>query len=188
MTSRVHILALVSMLPLCAAAQEAGVPTEWDVQKLVEGIAAQSGRVLPLIEQIRPKEWVARGASDTYVQQWDSAHSQAASLKLSSENLVREPARLSAALDTYFRLQNLETVLTSLVDGVRKYQNPALADLLRSVMSESSASRQQLRQYLTDLAAVKELEFKVMDQEAQRCRENISRQPVAAPVKKKNGK
>ena len=80
MTSRVHILALVSMLPLCASAQEAGVPTEWDVQKLVEGIAAQSGRVLPLIEQIRPKEWVARGASDTYVQQWDSAHSQAASL------------------------------------------------------------------------------------------------------------
>jgi hypothetical protein len=45
-----------------------------------------------------------------------------------------------------------------------------------------------LRQYLTDLAAVKELEFKVMDQEAQRCRESISRQPVAAPVKKKNGK
>jgi hypothetical protein len=176
------------MLPLCAAAQEAGVPTEWDVQKLVEAIASQSGRVLPLIEQIRPKEWIARGASDTYVQQWDSAHSQAASLKLSSDNLVREPARLTAALDTYFRLQNLETVLTSLVDGVRKYQNPALADLLRSVMSESSTSRQHLRQYLTDLAAVKELEFKVMDQEAQRCRESISRQPIAAPVKKKSGK
>jgi hypothetical protein len=188
MSSRVQILALASMLPLCAAAQQAGVPTEWDVQKLVEGIAAQSGRVLPLIEQIRPKEWIAKGASDTYVQQWDSAHSQAASLKLSSNNLVREPARLTAALDTYFRLQNLETVLISLVDGVRKYQNPALADLLRSVMSENSASRQQLRQYLTDLAAVKEAESKVMDQEAQRCRESISRQPMAAPVKKKNGK
>src|SRR5262249_54988124 len=127
MTSRVPILALVSMLPLCAAAQEAGVPTEWDVQKLVEAIASQSGRVAPLIEQIHPKEWIARGASETYIQQWDSAHSQAASLKLSSDNLVREPARLTAALDTYFRAQNLETVLISLVDGVRKYQNPALA-------------------------------------------------------------
>ena len=188
MLSRVRLLALVSMAPLCAAAQQAGVPTEWDVQKLVEGIAAQSARVQPLIEQVRPKDWVAGGASDTYVQQWDSAHSQATALKLSSDNLVREPARLSAALDTYFRLQNLETVLVSLVDGVRKYQNPALADLLRSVLSENSASRQQLRQYLTDLAAIKELEFKVMDQEAQRCREAISRQPIAAPVKKKNGK
>jgi site-specific recombinase XerC len=89
---------------------------------------------------------------------------------------VHEPARLTAALDAYFRLQNLETVLTSLVDGVRKYQNPALADLLRGVMSENSTSRQQLRQYLTDLAAVKELESKLMDQEAQRCRENQCRQ------------
>ena len=181
-------MALASMLPLCVAAQQAGVPTEWEVQKLVEGVAAQSGRVLPLIEQIHPKQWVAAGASDTYVQQWDSAHTQASSLKLSSENLVREPARLTAALDTYFRLQNLETVLISLIDGVRKYQNPALADLLRSVLSENSSSRQQLRQYLTDLASIKEQEFKVMDQEAQRCREMISRQPMTTPAKKKPGK
>jgi len=180
-------LTLLSMLPLCAAPQEAGVPTEWDVQKLVEGIASQSARVQPLVDKIRPKEWVAAGASNTYIQQWDSARAQAAALKLSSDNLVREPTRLSAALDTYFRLQNLETAMASLLDGVRKYQNPALADLLRSVLSENSASRQQLRQYLTDLAAIKEQEFKVADQEAQRCRESISRQPIASP-KKKTGK
>src|SRR5687768_16483250 len=144
MRSAVRILAMASAMPLCVAAQQAGVPTEWDVQKLVQGIAEQSGRVLPLIEQIRPKQWVAAGASDTYVQQWDAAHSQAAALKLSSDNLVREPARLTAALDAYFRMQNLEIVLTSLIDGVRKYQNPALADLLRSVLSENNASRQQL--------------------------------------------
>ena len=187
METRVGILALISMLPLCGAAQQAGVPTEWDVQKLVQEMAAQSGRMLPLIEQIRPKEWVTRGASDTYVQQWDAAHSQAASLKLSVDNLVREPARLTAALDSYFRMQNLETVLTSLIEGVRKYQNPALADLLRGVMSENSVSRQQLRQYLVDLAAIKEDEFKVMDREAQRCREAISGQ-AATPIKKKTGK
>jgi hypothetical protein len=187
MKNPLSVLALVSALPWCGAAQQAGVPTEWEVQKLVETVATQSGRILPLIEQVHPKEWVAKGASDTYVQQWDSAHSQAAALKISSGNLVHEPARLTAALDTFFRLQSLETVLVSLIDGVRRYQNPALADLLRGVLSESSASRQQLRQYLTDLAAAKELEAKVMDQEAQRCRENISRQPVAAPVKKKTG-
>ena len=78
--------------------------------------------------------------------------------------------------------------LTSLIEGVRKYQNPALADLLRGVMSENNASRQQLRQYLVDLAAIKEQEFKVMDQEAQRCREVISGQPTATPAKKKTGK
>src|SRR5439155_3549018 len=186
MASRVGILALVSILPMCGAAQQAGVPTEWDVQKLVSDMAAQSGRILPLIEQIRPKEWVTRGASDTYVQQWDAAHSQAAALKLSVDNLVREPARLTAALDSYFRMQNLETVLTSLIEGVRKYQNPALADLLRSVLSENNASRQQLRQYLVDLAVVKEQESKVMDEEAQRCRESISKLPSGAQPQKKS--
>ena len=188
MLLRIPVVALVSMLPFCAAAQQAGVPTEWDVQKLAAAIAAQSGRLQQMVDQIQPKDWVARGASDTYLQQWDSAHSQAASVKLSSDNLVQDPARLSAALDTYFRLQNLEVVLTSLIEGVRKYQNPALADLLRGVMSENSVSRQQLRQYLVDLAAIKEQEFKVMDQEAQRCREIISGPATAAPVKKKTGR
>ena len=186
--STFRILAAFSVAPLCTVAQQPGVPTDWDVQKLVIAIAEQSARIQPLVEQIRPREWVAKGASDTFVQQWDSAHAQAKAVKLSADNLVREPERLSAALDTYFRLQNLEVVLTSLIDGVRKYQNPALADLLRSVLSENSASRQQLRQYLVDLAVVKEQEFKVMDEEAQRCRESISKLPSGAQPQKKSGK
>jgi len=181
-------LAMFATVTFSAVAQQAGVPTEWDTQKLVQGIAAQSGRLQPLVDQIHPKEWVASGATETYFQQWNSARSQAETLKLSSDNLVRQPERLSAALDTYFRLQNLEVVLTSLIDGVRKYQNPALADLLRSVLSENSDSRQQLRQYLVDLAAIKEQEFKVMDEEAQRCRESISKPPPVAPARKKTGK
>src|SRR4030081_3663082 len=186
--STFRILAFASTAPLCAVAQQAGVPTDWDVQKLVTSIAEQSGRIQPLVEQIRPKDWVAKGASDTYAQQWDSAHAQAKTVKLSADNLVREPERLTAALDTYFRLQNLEIVLSSLIDGVRKYQSPALADLVRSVLGENNASRQQLRQYLVDLAAVKEQEFKVMDEEAQRCRESISKLPSTAQPKKKSGK
>ncbi len=172
------------LLQLCAYAQQASVPTEWDVQKMVQGIAAQSARIQPMVAEIHPREWAAGGAVDSYVQQWDSARSQADTLKLSADNLLREPARLTSALDTYFRLQNLEVSLDSLIDGVRKYQNPALADLLRSVLAENSSSRQQLRQYVTDLAAIKEQEFKVMDAEAQRCREMVTR-PVAAPARKK---
>jgi hypothetical protein len=183
-----QILALASLMPWRALPQQAGVPTDWDVQTLVKAIAGQSARILPMVDQIRPKEWVSSGAVDTYFQQWNSAHSQAETLKLSADNLVLQPERLSAALDTYFRLQNLEVVLTSLIDGVRKYQNPALADLVRGVLSENSASRQQLRQYLVDLAAVKEQEFKVMDEEAQRCRESISKLPAPAQPKKKSGK
>jgi hypothetical protein len=185
--SSLPILALASLATWSARAQQPGVPTDWDVQKLVQDVAAQSARLLPLVDQIHPKGWAAGGATDAYAQQWDSAHSQAQAVKLSADNLVREPERLPAALDTYFRLQNLEVVLTSLVEGVRKYQNPALADLVRSLMNENSASRQQLRQYIVDLATAKEQEFKVMDEEAQRCRETFSKQAPAAPSRKKPG-
>lgn len=188
LNGRARIVLFTALLPVCALAQQAGVPTEWDVQKMVDGIASQSARFQPLVTAIDPKAWIARGAPEAYVQQWESAKAQAETLKLSSSNLVREPARLTAALDTYFRLQNLEVSLTSLIDGVRKYQNPALADLLRSVLSENSASRQQLRQYLVDLAAIKEQEFKVMEEEAQRCRQAVTRPSSAAPVGKKSGK
>ena len=189
LNGRARIFLFTALSPFCALAQQASVPTEWDVQKMVEAIASQSARVQPLVTAIDPKSWVAKGAPEAYIQQWDSAKAQADAVKLSSDNLVREPARLTAALDTFFRLQNLEVSLTSLIDGVRKYQNPALADLLRSVLSENSSSRQQLRQYLVDLASIKEQEFKVMEEEAQRCRTTINRPQGAAPVvRKKSGK
>ena len=56
---------------------------------------------------------------------------------------------------------------------------------LRSVIAENNASGQQLRQYLVDLAANKEQEFKVMDQEAQRCRAILMDSPPRKTVKKK---
>ena len=66
-----RILLVASVAPLLA--QQPGVPTDWDVQKLVVAIAEQSARIQPLVEQVRPKEWVAKGASDAYVQQWDGS-------------------------------------------------------------------------------------------------------------------
>ena len=70
--------------------------------------------------------------------------------------------------------------------GLRKYQNPALADLIESVAAEDRASEDRLKQYLLELASEKEQQIDVMDQEAQRCRAILSRQPAepARPVKR----
>jgi len=176
------------VLPLSALvqaqAQQPGVLTEWDVQKVVETIASQTTRLQPLIAEIHPNDWTAKGAPDAYIQQWGSVRNEAQALKRSSDNLVHEPGRLTTAMDTYFRLQDLEGSLGSLIEGVRKYQNPALADLLRGVLAENDSSRRQLRQYVVDLAATREQEFKVVDKEAQRCREAVTR-PAGAPARKK---
>jgi prophage DNA circulation protein len=177
----------VFFVPALLGAQNAGVTSQWDLKATVESVARHSGRLRQILDELRAKEWVASGASATYAQQLDSAKIQTVGVQNAAANLEREPEKLSLALDTFFRLQGLETVLASLVEGTRKYQNPALADLISGIAAENSSASQQLRQYVVDLAALKEEEYRVMDQEAQRCRGMLTRQPkpAPAPVKKK---
>jgi len=71
-------------------------------------------------------------------------------------------------------------MMVSFIEGVRRHQNPAVANLLEEIMNENSDNSQKLRDYLVELATLKETEFKVADQEAQRCRSELVRQPPAA--------
>jgi hypothetical protein len=100
--------------------------------------------------------------------------------------LIKQPERLTLALETYFRMQAVDTMLGSLIEGIRKYQNPSLAELVQGVVDENSANRDKLRQYIQDLAAQKEQEFAVADKEAQRCRATLMRQPAPTGRKSKN--
>ena len=132
-----------------------------------------------------------KDAPDAYQAQWASVRTALAGLKATSAKLSHEPTRLSLVLDTLFRLDGLNIYLGSLASGVRRYQNPALADLLLGVADENSANRESLKQYALDLANSKEGELKVMESEAQRCLSVIIKQPpapgrpkpVSAPVK-----
>ncbi|MCL5745454.1 MAG: hypothetical protein M1541_16280 [Acidobacteria bacterium] len=168
------------------AAQQAGFAPEWEIRKTVGAVADQCQRLKPLLDQVNPKDWIAKGAPEAYVTQWNSTRAALENMKISAGNLTREPERLTFALDTFLRLDAFESMLNSLAEGVRKYQNPAIADLIRGVMSENSSNREKLRAYLLELAEAKEQEFRVVNQEAQRCRTSILRQPrqAAAPEKK----
>lgn len=176
-------LLCVILLAGFAQAQNPGVTADWDVSPTMDALATQAKRLKPILDQLTPQEWVKKGASDTYVQQWKHAEDELGYLVSSAAATAKEPERLTLALDTYFRLQSLEARLNSLADGVRNYQNPAVGDLLLGVLAENSANRDKLRQYITDLAATKEQEFQIVDKEAQRCRGQLTRQP--APAKKK---
>jgi len=178
---------------LIAPAQTAtpqGVTAEWDISQMLDALASQAKRLKPILDQLNPQEWVAKGAPDAYVSQWRYAQTELVYLTDSAKALGKQPERLTLALDTLFRMQSLEMRLTSLVDGVRNYQNPAVGDLLVGVLGENSTNRDRLRQYITDLAANKEQEFQIADKEAQRCRGMLGKQapapkPAAPPVRKK---
>ncbi|MEX2260382.1 MAG: hypothetical protein WD696_00445 [Bryobacteraceae bacterium] len=173
-------IVLLATLAIPGRAPAQGVAAEWDFRKTLEEIAAYTKRLDSVLDQLKPKEWVLKGASETYVSQWTISRDQGQALAQSGRELHDRPEKLTVALDMYFRLDALNTRLGSLSEGVRNYHNPAVADLLLGIVSENSACTQRLRQYVVDLAALKEDEFKVADQEAQRCRGFLSRQPAQA--------
>jgi hypothetical protein len=172
-------LLLTGSIAFGQTAPPSGVSSEWDVRKLLDSLDVEAQHLKPVIDQVKPEGWAAKGASNTYVTQWKAAQAELRYFLSSSEALSRQPEKLTAALDTYFRMQAMESTVSSVVEGVRKYQNPALANLMQGVLGENNANRDRLRQYVQDLAAQKEQELQVADREAQRCRDALVRQPAS---------
>jgi len=171
---------LILPLALVLPARAQGVSAPWDISQTLTSLAEQSQRLLPILEQLTPEKWEAKGAPAAYTAQWRAVRSEVGYLLSASEAMKKQPERLTLGLETLFRLQAVEAQVNSLIDGVRRYQNPAVGDLLVSVVSANSANRDRLRQYVTDLAQTKEEEFQVVDREAQRCRGTLMRQPAPA--------
>jgi len=174
--------ALCALSAGCMAAQSGGIPPEWEVRKQMTALAEHVQRFEPVLDQIHAEDWVKKGAPQAYVGQLASTRAQIGYLVGSTKELAAHPERMTTALDTFFRMESVEAMLRSVVAGIRKYQNPAVAELLAGLIADTSADRDKLRQYLVDLAADREQQYKVMDQEAQRCRAALSR--GAAPAAK----
>jgi len=128
--------------------------------------------------------WTAKGAPEAYAAQLQSSKDQARALADGAKALAGNPERLSAALEVLFREQGLETMLGSVAEALRKYQSADVAQDLIALAAEGGASRDRLQQYVVNLAAEREKEYQVMDQEAQRCRGMVLA-PAGASKKKK---
>jgi hypothetical protein len=168
-----HLSVLLLAIPTFA--QQASVMTDYDAAQLFNAVAEQTQKLAPMIEQINTPDWLARGAAPTYNQLRDGALAQNRAIVKAMHDLVQHPSRLSDCLSALFRIQSMEMELISLDPGLRKYQNPALADLIGSLLAEGNRNRDRFREYVVDLASHKEQQFEVADKEAQRCRENITK-------------
>jgi len=182
-TASVLCLVFASSLP---AQQPAGMSNEWDVHKTLESMAHHLEQIAPLVDQANPREWMANGAPETYIAQWNSCRSGVKAVVYDLRKLSRNPEKLTDSLEALFRVRALEALLGSFSDGLRKYHNPPMADMLNAVIAQNGADRDRLQQYVLELAVEKEQAFRVADEEAQRCRGSIARQPSrdrATPVK-----
>jgi hypothetical protein len=152
--------------------------TDEDVAAVLNRISQRAARLQPMIEQLHPNDWITRGAPDTYLAQWNSIREQFHAIQSDMSDLSQHPGRLADSMKALFRVQATHGALDSLMGGVRKYQNPALADLIESVAAEANGDIDLFERHLLDLAEEKEQQFAVVDREAQRCRATLSRQPA----------
>ena len=155
--------------------------SEDELKMLFEQIGGRAARLQPMLDGIHAQEWVARGAPDVYVSQNKSAREQLAAVQQDMAALGQKPDQMAETMRALFRVQAFHRLLATLMGGVRRYQNPAIADLIESVAAQDQSDLDRVEQYLIELAAQKEHELQVMDSEAQRCRGILLKQ--AAPPK-----
>src|ERR1700727_115302 len=90
-----------ALFPLLSVAQTSGIATPWDTAPMVAALSAQAARLKPILDQLTPKEWVAKGAPDAYIAQWKGAADELGFLGDSAKALEKQPDKLTLGLDTY---------------------------------------------------------------------------------------
>ena len=163
---------LISLL----LAQAPGIAPDWDLKPQVDKIGPEVQRLRPLLEQLQPEKWLTAGAPAAYEKQYKDCFTNIGYVQNAATRLAAQPSKLTLAVETLIRLETLVQLSTSVSQAVRRYQNPAVADLLDSEISSAGASRDWLRQHVSELSALREKELEVTEQEAQRCRAQTLKQ------------
>jgi hypothetical protein len=182
---RFGLIAFLCFVPLASGQQAPAASTpgmsDTQVVAVFNAISQQMARLQPMLEQVRVKDWVAKGAPDAYVQQLASIGKETRAIQSDMARLAQRPDQMQDCMRGLFRVQALDIPLHSLMGGLRKYQNPALADLIESVAADDQTQIARLEQYVLQLADDKDQLYSIADKEAQRCRATLSRQPAPRP-------
>jgi hypothetical protein len=164
----------------------AGLETPWDAQQIVGQVAREDDKLRPILAKLNPQRWCdEKGAPSTYIMQWQTAQQELRDVDVTTQTLQQKVDSLPTALDVYFRLEALEVTTRSLNEGAQRYGDKASANELAQFVAENFTTRQRFRDYIKDLAQSTETNFKIADEEAQRCRGMISQQPAPAKTRKK---
>src|SRR5581483_4970786 len=84
-----------------------GLLPDWDIRAILEEMSAHASRLDPVLAEINVKSWVDKGASQTYLAQLQSSKDQARAIAGGAKALAKNPEKLSASLELYFRITSL---------------------------------------------------------------------------------
>jgi hypothetical protein len=140
-------------------------------------ISQRSQKLKPMFQEVQPADWVAKGAPDAYIAQWQSLSEQNNAIVNDMAGITQTPEGLQQLLTALFRVHRFDGDLAVLLTAVRRYQTPPMADRLNSAVIGDQSAVDKLQQYALSLANEKEQRLAIEDSEAQRCRSQLAGQP-----------
>ena len=184
----------VLILPVAAPARQAPSPVTADslpidptqVPAFTGEIAQRSEHLKPMFDQIHVADWIAKGAPQAYSAQWKSLLEQNQAIQDDMSAVAQHPAAMQDIMKALFRIHRFDTDLSDMLGAIRRYQNPALADLIGSVAAGDRNGVENLQRYVLSLADATEKRLSLEDEEAQRCRSELASQPAARSVAPKS--
>jgi hypothetical protein len=160
--------------------------------EIAHNISLRSEHMKPMFDQVHIADWIAKGAPEAYTSQWNSLVQQNLAIQADMAALARRAAAppdssqqesiLQESMKAIFRVQRFDRDLDALLNAIRRYQNPALADLIESVAAGDQSGLEKLESYVLEVANEKERQLDVVDREAQRCRSTLANQPPVRPA------
>ena len=81
-------------------AQAQGVSAPWDISQTLGALIEQSERLSPLLSQLTPQQWEAKGAPAAYTTQWRNAQNEVGYLISAAKATQKQPEKLTLALET----------------------------------------------------------------------------------------
>ena len=159
--------------PAAAAQTPPSAAADWDQRPRIAKLGKDVALLKPIFDQIQPGSWTVDGGSEAYRKQHKACVDGLSNVRNALARWSAQPDRLSLMLETLVRIESLDQQAISLSQGVRRYQNPAIADLLDSILGSLSGGLEWLRAQSLEMAQQREKELDVAQKEAQRCRTQI---------------
>ena len=165
----------------------AGIENSWDVRDMVDRLVKDDEQLKQVLSQLNPQQWfVEKHAPAAYTVQQTTAIRQVTDVVTVTKFFGNKTDSMPMALDVYFRLEALEDSARTLSEGAQKYADAATAGKLSEAVAHNFNNRERFRDYINDLAKTQEQNFKLADEEAQRCRGMISKEAPPKQSRKKN--
>lgn len=156
-----------------AGQSPAGSSSDWEMRPRIEKLGQNVGRLKPVFDQIHPGSWTIEGGPAAYQKQQKACADDLTYVQNAVTRWAAQPDKLSLMLETLIRIESMDQQAISLSQGVRKYQNPAVADILDAMLNSMSGDLEWLRTQSLEMAQQREKELEVAQKEAQRCRTQI---------------